>query len=127
MIVILFPIHFLLSSLIAVDSRLQKRWTTNENIPKGAADNNLKSNNGSQSAAAVELPVSASLSLKDLLSAYSSLAKFRLGSLVVVTTMFGYWAAPAPFLLSTFLYSSIGTTLAVASANTFNQIIEIEK
>lgn len=35
--------------------------------------------------------------------------------------------APTPFDFSTFAFSSIGTSLAIASANTFNQVIEIEK
>jgi protoheme IX farnesyltransferase len=34
--------------------------------------------------------------------------------------------APAPFVLSTFAISSVGTALAVASANTLNQVIEVE-
>lgn len=35
--------------------------------------------------------------------------------------------APITFDLSTFLSASIGTSLAVASANTFNQVIEVER
>ncbi len=35
--------------------------------------------------------------------------------------------APAPFALAPFVLSSVGTSLAIASANTFNQVIEIEK
>lgn len=35
--------------------------------------------------------------------------------------------APAPFALAPFILSSVGTSLAIASANTFNQVIEIEK
>lgn len=35
--------------------------------------------------------------------------------------------SPAPIVLGAFIWSSVGTGLAVASANTFNQIIEIER
>ena len=35
--------------------------------------------------------------------------------------------APGAFVLSKFIWSSVGTTLAVASANSFNQIIETDK
>lgn len=35
--------------------------------------------------------------------------------------------APVPFIWSEFMFCTVGTGLAVASANTFNQVIEIEK
>ncbi|XP_055639166.1 protoheme IX farnesyltransferase, mitochondrial [Toxorhynchites rutilus septentrionalis] len=59
-----------------------------------------------------------------LLYHYMMLSKFRLTSLVVMTTMAGYAMAPAPFELSTFLLCSLGTTLVSGAANSINQVIE---
>jgi len=63
--------------------------------------------------------------LKGLINAYLSLSKFRLSALIVVTTMAGYVLAPMPFHFSTFVATTVGTSLACASANTFNQIYEV--
>jgi len=67
------------------------------------------------------------LSAKELLGIYSSLSKVRLSSLVVVSTMFGNLMAPVPFDPTIFFWSSLGTSFAIASANTFNQYMEIDK
>jgi len=66
------------------------------------------------------------LTFKELCGAYLSLSKFRLGSLVLASSMVGYVMVPAPFHLATFLCSSLGTGLAISSANTFNQVMEVE-
>lgn len=63
--------------------------------------------------------------LKELLGIYASLSKARLGSLVVLSTMVGFYMTPLPFDFVKFLWTSTGTALAVASANTFNQVIEV--
>jgi len=65
--------------------------------------------------------------LKELLAAYASLSKVKLGYLVVVSTMVGFYLAPGPFAWGPFLWSSVGTSLAIASAHTINQWIEIDK
>ena len=65
-------------------------------------------------------------SLKQTLLAYSALTKPRLSALVAATTVFGYLLAPGPFVVSQFLATTIGTSLAIASANTFNQVFEVE-
>lgn len=67
------------------------------------------------------------LSMKELIRAYLSLSKARLGSGVLLTAMVGFWMAPVPFHLSGFLLSSLGTSLAIASAGSFNQVMEIER
>lgn len=64
-------------------------------------------------------------SVGQLLVCYKKLAKFRLTSLVVMTTMGGYAMAPAPFDLSTFLLCSLGTGLVSAAANAINQYHEV--
>lgn len=64
--------------------------------------------------------------VRDLLQVYSSLAKVRLSSLVVVSTMVGFYMSPLAFVPSTFVWASLGTSLAIASANTFNQVIEVD-
>jgi len=65
--------------------------------------------------------------VRRLLIAYSSLSKIRLGSLVVLTTMVGYIMSPNAFVLSTFLWTTLGTSLATASANAFNQLMEVHQ
>ena len=45
--------------------------------------------------------------------------------LVVLTALSGYMMAPDPFLLSTFLWSSVGTALLSAGANAINQVLEV--
>ncbi|KAJ1988402.1 Protoheme IX farnesyltransferase, mitochondrial [Dimargaris cristalligena] len=56
---------------------------------------------------------------------YQELSKSKLASLVVLTTMCGYAVAPGAMDLPTLLYTTVGTGLCVASANTFNQWIEV--
>ncbi|RVE54783.1 hypothetical protein evm_000550 [Chilo suppressalis] len=53
------------------------------------------------------------------------LSKFRLTSLVVMTSMAGYALAPAPFELSTFMLCAAGTGLVSAAANSINQYHEV--
>jgi hypothetical protein len=57
---------------------------------------------------------------------YLSLSKSRLTGLVVVTAMAGYAMAPATFVLGPFAALAIGTALTSASANTINQIMEVD-
>ncbi|KAL7739355.1 hypothetical protein ACLKA6_003963 [Drosophila palustris] len=59
------------------------------------------------------------------LSQYKKLSKFRLTSLVVITTMGGYALAPAAFDLTTFVMCSLGTGLVSAAANSVNQYHEV--
>ncbi|XP_068140667.1 protoheme IX farnesyltransferase, mitochondrial isoform X2 [Drosophila tropicalis] len=56
---------------------------------------------------------------------YKKLAKFRLTSLVVITTMSGYAMAPAPFNFTMFALCSLGTGLMSAAANAINQYHEV--
>lgn len=64
-------------------------------------------------------------SIRETLAMYSELGKIKLGSMVVITTMAGYYMAPfSSFDLKRFALTSLGTGLAVISANTFNHIIE---
>ncbi|CAG9585734.1 unnamed protein product [Danaus chrysippus] len=53
------------------------------------------------------------------------LSKFRLTSLVVMTSMAGYALAPAPFDLTTFTLCAIGTGLVSSAANSINQYHEV--
>ncbi|XP_052757444.1 protoheme IX farnesyltransferase, mitochondrial [Galleria mellonella] len=53
------------------------------------------------------------------------LSKFRLTSLVVMTSMAGYALAPAPFCLTTFALCAAGTGLVSAAANSINQYHEV--
>eukprot|EP00049_Salpingoeca_infusionum_P003490 m.66957 g.66957 ORF g.66957 m.66957 type:complete len:341 (-) comp12154_c0_seq1:621-1643(-) len=63
--------------------------------------------------------------MKELPNTYSRLTKLRLSGLVVLTMMNGYALAPVPFDWATFGVASLGTALCVASANSFNQWIEV--
>lgn len=59
------------------------------------------------------------------LSQYKKLSKFRLTSLVVITTMGGYAMAPAAFDPTTFAMCTLGTGLVSAAANAINQYHEV--
>jgi len=68
-----------------------------------------------------------SVEFTDKLKAYFNLTKFRLSSLVVFSTVIGFVLAhktPIDYMAITLL--SIGGFLVAASANTFNQVIEID-
>ncbi|KXS18296.1 protoheme IX farnesyltransferase [Gonapodya prolifera JEL478] len=58
------------------------------------------------------------------LSVYSSLSKAGLAVYVVLTAACGYALAPTAASLSTLLWCTVGTSLCVASANSFNQWAE---
>lgn len=60
-----------------------------------------------------------------LINHYKKLSKFRLTSLVVITSMAGYAMAPAAFDPATFALCSIGTGLMSAAANSINQYHEV--
>lgn len=60
-----------------------------------------------------------------LLHHYLMLSKFRLTSLVVITSMAGYAVAPAAFDPATFVMCSIGTGLLSSAANSVNQCFEV--
>ncbi|KAF1316922.1 Protoheme ix farnesyltransferase, partial [Globisporangium splendens] len=70
--------------------------------------------------------VSPVLPLKERLEIYGQLSKVRLSSLVVMTTGAGFLMAGGPISWGTFAAATIGTSLAAASANTFNQAWEVE-
>ncbi|KAL7747091.1 Protoheme IX farnesyltransferase, mitochondrial [Sorochytrium milnesiophthora] len=55
---------------------------------------------------------------------YLELSKARLASLVTLTTMVGVALAPTPPSITTLILATSGTALCIASANTFNQLIE---
>ena len=63
-------------------------------------------------------------SFKKKLISYSQLAKFRLSSLVVLTSGAGYMCYGGPVDIPTLIAACTGTGLCAASANTFNQIVE---
>ncbi|CAF1062583.1 unnamed protein product [Brachionus calyciflorus] len=65
------------------------------------------------------------IDFNQILTNYSKLSKKNLTALVVATTMMGCVMSPMPFNLSTFLLTTLGTTLTSASANTFNQYLEV--
>eukprot|EP01041_Mallomonas_annulata_P001873 gene1873-3631_t len=58
------------------------------------------------------------------LGLYSELSKYRLSSLVVMTTGAGFLCAGSPVEWTTMVAACSGTALCAASANTFNQIME---
>lgn len=63
--------------------------------------------------------------LTSLPQKYLLLSKFKLTSLVVMTSLGGYAMAPAPFELSTVLFCSLGTGLLSCAANAINQFHEV--
>ncbi|KAK1930630.1 Protoheme IX farnesyltransferase [Phytophthora citrophthora] len=75
---------------------------------------------------ATNAQAASTLTLKDRLEIYSQLSKSRLSALVVMTTGAGFLMAGGPISWSTFAAATVGTSLAAASANTFNQCWEVE-
>lgn len=59
-------------------------------------------------------------------NAYMQLSKFRLSSLVVMTSGAGFLMAGAPSSFTALAAATIGTSLAAASAAAFNQLYEIK-
>ncbi|KAF6206863.1 hypothetical protein GE061_018099, partial [Apolygus lucorum] len=70
-------------------------------------------------------PAVADASPTSRLQAYMMLSKFRLTSLVVMTSMSGYAMAPGVFDLPTVAMCAVGTGLMSASANAVNQFFEV--
>lgn len=73
----------------------------------------------------VDVPFS-SAKLTELPFIYASLSKWYLTLFVTITANAGYCLTPTLFNHSSFLFLTIGTTLCSCSANTLNQIKEIE-
>ena len=65
--------------------------------------------------------------VKGKIGIYGELSKFRLSSLVVLTTGAGFLCAGAPIDWITMSSACIGTALCAASAGTFNQVFEKER
>ena len=61
---------------------------------------------------------------KSKIRLYADLTKFRLSSLVVVTSGFGFLCGGAPIDWTMMVATCVGTGLCAASAGSFNQIIE---
>ena len=57
-------------------------------------------------------------------SVFLELAKAKLASFVLLTTMTGYAMGTCPHSIQTLVLTTAGTGLAIMSANTFNQFIE---
>ncbi|KAI9501734.1 Protoheme IX farnesyltransferase, mitochondrial [Coemansia spiralis] len=65
------------------------------------------------------------LSRTQLPHVYSDLSKGKLTGFVVLTAMAGYAIAPGATHISVLLWTSLGTAMCSASANSFNQWIEV--
>lgn len=61
------------------------------------------------------------------MKSYGELSKFRLSSLVVLTSGAGFICAGSPVLYDIMAATCIGTGLCAASASTFNQLLEIDR
>lgn len=68
----------------------------------------------------------ATMTMKERIKIYSQLSKARLSGLVVMTTGAGFLMAGGPISWGSFAAAAVGTSLAAASANTFNQAWEVE-
>lgn len=66
------------------------------------------------------------LTLRERVDVYAQLSKARLSALVVVTTGAGFLMAGGPISWGSFAAATVGTSLAAASANSFNQAWEVE-
>lgn len=73
----------------------------------------------------VAAAASAPAAPQSLLSAYMELSKARLSALVVLTSGAGFLLAGHPIDWGACAVTVVGTSLAAASANTFNQVYEV--
>ena len=72
-------------------------------------------------------PKMALATLSELPGVYKELSKARLSALVVMTTSAGFLMAGTSSIMWTpFVATCVGTSIAAASANTFNQCWEVE-
>ncbi|MEE4270485.1 MAG: heme o synthase [Thermoanaerobaculales bacterium] len=79
-------------------------------------------------AADIDKSTTRAAALRGLVGSYLELAKARLASLVVLTTIVGYvLAARGAFDLATFIWCVIGTTLTAFGANILNQWLEADR
>lgn len=67
------------------------------------------------------------MTMKQRLGIYSELGKAKLSGLVVMTAGAGFLMAGGPISWGSFAAVSIGTSIAAASANSFNQAWEVER
>lgn len=65
--------------------------------------------------------------VKEKITVYADLSKFRLSSMVVLTTGAGFVCAGVPIEWSTITMACVGTALCAGSAGTFNQIFERDR
>lgn len=65
-------------------------------------------------------------SFRDRIQCYHELSKTKLSALVVMTTASGFLVAGGPINWMALTSVTLGTSLAAASANTFNQVWEIK-
>ncbi|KDO30098.1 hypothetical protein SPRG_05289 [Saprolegnia parasitica CBS 223.65] len=72
-----------------------------------------------------QVTAATTLTLSERVGIYNQLAKARLSALVVVTAGAGFFMMGGPVSWGSFAALAVGTTLASASANTFNQAYEI--
>ena len=85
----------------------------------------INSNNGNTNVTPVAVFTKGSKDIKkSKLSLYADLTKFRLSSLVVVTSGAGFLCGGAPVDWTMMAATCVGTGLCAASAGSFNQIIE---
>ncbi|TYZ58858.1 hypothetical protein PybrP1_000494 [[Pythium] brassicae (nom. inval.)] len=117
--------------LLACNRVLASRiLSTRSGVKESAVLSSAKAASALEPIAALDVaqPVSAAgaLSLKERMDVYSQLSKLRLSSLVVMTTGAGFLMAGGPISWSSFAAATMGTSLAAAAANTFNQAWEVE-
>ena len=80
--------------------------------------------NGSSAVTSAVITKGSKDTKKNKLSLYADLTKFRLSSLVVVTSGAGFLCGGAPIDWTMMVATCVGTGLCAASAGSFNQIIE---
>ena len=103
-----------------IDVRIYRYINTNNT-------NNTNNNHVSNTSDSVEKKKKETSWLKRKVGIYGELSKFRLSSLVVLTTGAGFLCAGGPIEWGTMASACFGTALCAASAGTFNQIFEVER
>jgi protoheme IX farnesyltransferase len=100
-------------------------YTTNTTTTTSNTDIVNNNNNNNNTNRGTKFKPIVSPTLGDLPKLYKELSKAKLAALVALTTMGGFAMAPGAIDVSCLFYTTVGTSLCIASANSINQWIEI--
>ncbi|KAJ1936938.1 Protoheme IX farnesyltransferase, mitochondrial, partial [Kickxella alabastrina] len=117
------------SSSTTTESRKLSKDTTSpqqhQHQQQQQPDARLTTQRNLQDESVIKWRIQSQTPLSNIGKVYSDLSKDKLTGFVVLTAMAGYAIAPGAAQVVTLLWTTLGTTLCAASANSFNQWIEV--